>query len=327
MRTFSLSTTDLYSVNFLNIEKKSVLNGKTPIWKYWDEFVKHYRREGKSSVTILNVRDALRFAVIRLNIMTIEDCNTPNVLREALYSEREKRHWSPVTLNTYIKNLNTYFRWLEDMEYVQENKIMKVRKCKEIMHEQLTLKEEQVDLIRICILKRRQTRLERARNQFLFDVFLLTAARPCELEQMQIRDIKKNKNGYEIVIQGRKQKGRARFYRMPSSLRDMYDGYIRIRQSLGREESCLFSSQSRRSGFRYKGINGLFKKLSKELGFRITAYSIRRFVATKLYTAGVPLKDIQQHLGHTRLTTTLRYIEHTCALTNRGTDEMAKLLG
>jgi integrase/recombinase XerD len=299
--------------------------GMTPLWNYWNEFVLHYLREGKSEVTIKSVRDVLRFFVRQLKILTIEDCNNPDILREALFKAKEERNWSNNTLNTYRKNVNTYFLWLLDMEYIEENKIKKVRKCKEVQNEQLTLTEEQVSTVRKRIADRRQTRLERWRNILFFDILILTGARPCELEAMQIRDIQDEGNGYKIVIQGRKQKGRKRFYTLPSSIRDTYEMYISVRQDLGREESCLFSSQSKRTGFGYKGISKLLQKLSEEVGFRITAYSIRRFVATRLYLNNVSLKDTQQHLGHTRPSTTMRYIEHTCALTDRGVEVMGEM--
>lgn len=300
---------------------------KVPLWEHWEEFVKHHLREDKSKVTISNVRSALKFLIAHTGILTLEDCNTPSILREALFLQKEKRNWSSSTLNTYRKNINTYFRWLEDMEYVSENKIMKVRKCREVPNEQRVLSEEEMYKVRNQITTRRQTRLERWRNLLLFDMLVLTGARPCELQQMQIRDIQADKNGYVIAIQGSKQKGYKRYYRMPSSLRDVYEMYLGVRQQLQRGELSLFASQSKRSGFKYKGLNGLFKRVSREVGFSVTAYSIRRFVATNLYLKGVPLKDIQQHLGHTRLTTTMRYVERTCALTDRGTDEMAKLIG
>lgn len=300
---------------------------QTPLLLYWDEFVEKYLRKGGSKQTIIGVHDTLVLVVNRLKILTIEQCNDANFMEEAFYAAKDEFHWSGSTFNTHRKRLNTYFSWLRKKGYIAENNIQNIEKRKEDLCEQLTLKENQVKEIRTHIWTRRQNnRFERWRNFFFFDVLLLTGARPCELESMQVKDIQKDGESYKIVIQGCKQKGRVRFYRMPSALRDTYESYNRIKQGLGRAEPYLFCSQSKRTGFGYKGITGLFKRLSKELGFRITAYSVRRFVATQLYLAGVPLKDIQQHMGHTRLSTTLRYVEHTCALTNRGTEEMGKLL-
>jgi site-specific recombinase XerD len=300
-----------------------ILDGKTPLWKYWDEFVKHYLREGKSEVTILHVKDTLKFVMRRLNIFTIESCNTPEILREALFKAMNDRNWAGTTLNTYRKNLNTYFLWLEDMEYIEENKIKKIRKCKEEQKEQYTLNEEQIRSLLGQIRQRRQRKLERWRNDFFIGLMVVTGARPCELLQLQCRDVQKLKDGsYKIVIRGRKQKGRPRYYRMPSWVRDSYEMYVLKRQDLEREEANLFVSSSKRTGWTAKGMRGLFKRLSKELGFKVGAYGIRRFVATKLNAEGVDVKDIMNHLGHTRISTTHRYIERSCCLTDKGVDVM-----
>jgi site-specific recombinase XerD len=311
----------------LSLLKKMVKEGGTPLWQYWEEFVDHYLREGKSEVTVRNVRDTLRSVVRNLNILTIEDCNTPEILREALFKIKEERNWSNVTFNNCRKNLNTYFLWLECMEYIDENKIKKIRKCKEEQNEQYTLNEDQVRSILGQVRQRRQTRLERWRNDFFIGLLVVTGARPCELLQLQCRDVQKMKDGsYKVVIRGRKQKGRNRYYRMPSWIRDSYEMYVTIRQDLEREEANLFVSSSKRTGWTDKGMRGLFKRLSKELGFRVNAYAIRRFVATKLNAEGVDVKDIMNHLGHTRLSTTHRYIERSCCLTDKGVDEIEKFM-
>ncbi|MBU1992385.1 MAG: site-specific integrase [Patescibacteria group bacterium] len=68
------------------------------------------------------------------------------------------------------------------------------------------------------------------------------------------------------------------------------------------------------------------KEAEKELGFRVTAYSIRRFAATKLYNApNVSDGDVMQHMGHTRLSTTMRYVRRGCSLTDRDVEVMEKV--
>lgn len=327
-----ISRKTLLEQPLLNKEELSSLSfrvgvGSTPLWLYWLEFVKHYLREGKSEVTVLNVRDTLKFVIRNLKILTIEGCNNPVILREALFRIKDERNWSNVTFNNCRKNLNTYFLWLECMDYIDENKIKKIRKCKEEQNEQYTLKEDQIRSILGQIRQRRQTKLERWRNDFFIGLLVVTGARPCELLQLQCRDVQKMKNGsYKVVIRGRKQKGRNRYYRIPSWVRDSYEMYVLKRQDLGREESNLFVSSSKRTGWTDKGMRGLFKRLSKELGFPVNAYGIRRFVATKLNAEGVDVKDIMNHLGHTRLSTTQRYIERSCCLTNKGVDVMGEVV-
>ncbi len=298
-----------------------------PLWMYWAEFVRHWLREGKSEVTLGNVRDALRFVVHDLRLVTVEACNTPDILREALFDAKERRNWTSVTFNTYRKNLNTYFLWLERMEHIEENKLWKIAKCKEEINEQYTLDEGHIKSLLGHMKTRRQSRLERWRNDLFMGILVVTGARPIEMLGLQCRDIKETRDGgYQVVIRGRKQKGRNRYYRMPSWVRDSYEMYIRIRQNLGRDEPGLFVSSSKRTGWTNVGMRALFKKLSKELGFRVNAYAIRRYVATKLDTEGVDIKDIMNHLGHTRLSTTQKYIERSGVLTNRGVAVLEKIV-
>lgn len=300
--------------------------GDTALWRHWEEFVDHYLREGKSNVTVNRVRDTLRAVIRNVKLYTIEQCNNPTLLREALFKMKERNGWSNVTFNTYVKNINTYFLWLLDMEYIRENKISKIRKCKEEFNEQYTMDEKNLLQLLGHMSQRRQTRLERWRNLLFVQIMTLTGARPCEILSIQCKDIRKVDGGDQLVIRGKKQKGRNRYYRLTSNITSTYEAYITVRQIIGREEPNLFVSCSKRTGWTDKGMRGLFKRLSKELGFKVTAYGIRRYVATKLNSSGVDKADIMNHLGHTRLSTTVRYIERSCCLTDRGVDVIGKLV-
>lgn len=305
-----------------------IAKGKTPLWEHWEEFVTHYLREGKSEVTINSVRSILRSIIRNLKIQTIEDCNNPTFLREALYQAKEQRNWANTTLNSHRKNINTYFLWLEDMEYIDENKIKKIRKCKEDYPEQYTLDDEKLEKLRLQLSTRRQTRLERWRNVLFFEIMSFTGARPCEMLQIQCRDLKKDKNHtYKLVIKGRKQKGRKRYYRLPTYIRDTLEIYYSVRQDLNREEELLFVSHSKRTGWTGKGLQKLCQRLSQELGFRVNSYAIRRFVATKLNEKHQSLEHIAEYLGHTRTSTTKRYIERSCILTDECSETMGNILG
>lgn len=304
-----------------------VPENRTPLWAYWSEFVTHYLREGRSEVTIKGVRDILKSIIKNINILSLEDCNNPQILREALFKAKEANNWSNVTFNTYRKNLNTYFLWLATMGYIELNNISKIRKCKEEINEQHTLNEENVKLLLGHMQTRRQTRLERQRDKLFMLLLIYTGARPCELLQLQFRDIEPQKDhSYKLIIRGRKQKGRIRYYMLPSWIKDAFETYVSVRQDLNRNELNLFVSSSKRTGWTDKGMAQLFKKLSKELGFRVNAYSIRRFVATNLYLKGKSLEEIGEYLGHTRASTTKRYIAKQCALTKECGEVMSNTI-
>lgn len=315
---------ELIPNNLIDELSLKIPHNQRPIWQYWLEFVEKYLRTGKSEITVKGVKDGLKFAIRRLNILSIEDLNDPRIIEEALFTYKEANHIKNSTFNSYRKNFNTYCIWLEKMQYIKENLISKVEKCKQEQNEQLTLNEEQVRKVIVQIHDRRQTRLERFRNTFFIDLLRFTGARPCELLNARIKDVRRENDGYKIVIHGKKQKGRNRYYKFSSFVRDSYEAYMAFRRDKRPNEEKLFVSCSKKTGWTHDGMKRLFARISKELGFTVTAYSFRRYVATKLHKEGISLEKIANYLGHTRITTTQRYIERSCALTEDCSTIMAK---
>ena len=301
---------------FLEYTSEAQKKEGTPLWEYWKEFVTKYLRTGKSQNTVKNVRDTLRFIIRNIKLLTFEELNNTDLFEEAYYKVTQERKISNVTYNTYLKNLNTYTMWLKKKKLISENNIPNVDKHTEEINEQYTLTKDRVKEIVAHVHERRQTRLQRLRNVFFIDLIRFTGARPCELLNLECISIREEKGTYILVIQGRKQKGRLRYYRFPSWLRDSYDAYMDYRATIRPDETFVFISSSKQGRWTEKGMRGLFRKLSEELGYKVTAYAFRRFVATYLNEQGKDLKHIQNYLGHSRVTTTQRYIERSCSLTD-----------
>lgn len=298
---------------------------ETPLWLYWSEFVEKYLRTGKSEVTVKGVKDGLLFAIRKLGILTIEQLNNPRITEEALHEYKKKIGIRNSTFNSYRKNFNTFCIWLEKMEYIKENRIMKITKCKEEQREHLTFSKEQVKRITAEIHDRKQTKLERLRNTFFIDLIKLTGARPCELLSLRFQDIVAEGCEYKLILQGKKQKGRIRVYPLLSAVKGSFEAYRDYRYQIKRYEEKFFISSSRRTGWTYEGVKKLFAKLSKEVGFETQPYGFRRYVTTELYKAGQPLDKIRDYMGHTRIATTIRYIERSCSLTEACAAEMGRI--
>lgn len=299
-----------------------VPTSETPLWQHWDAFQERYLESGRSTTTVRNVRDALKFAVVRLGFVTLEQVNNSVALEDALFAYRKSRGIAGVTYNSYLKNLNTYFMWLAQHKRIAINNLTNVTRCKEEINEQETLSEEQVGQIIGHIYSRRQTKLQRLRNAFFIHLLRFTGARPCELLSLRYQDIKCVGGRYKLTISGKKQKGRMRYYFFDSALSDLFCTYVDYRNGLRSGEHMLLISSSKVGGWTEKGMRGLFRRLSEELGFRVTAYGFRRYVATRLNAKGVGMMDIQNYMGHTRATTTQRYIERSGLLTAKGSEAM-----
>jgi integrase len=109
---------------------------------------------------------------------------------------------------------------------------------------------------------------------------------------------------------------------MSSHVRDSYENYIIQKNRIRPNEEKLLISLSKKTGWTQMGMRNLFASLSKKLGFRVTAYAFRRYVATTLDEKDVELRRISDYLGHTRASTTLSYIESSCARTRQAGEIM-----
>ena len=300
--------------------------GHTFIWRYWIDYIVRQKTFERSPTTTRSVRDALRMLVRETGLVSIEEINDRDKIQTALLKIKEKRNFSPSTYNSYLKNIKSYLIFLKKKGIIQEVQLNGVEKFKNILRDQFVPNDIQVQQIIAKLSMRRQTTLERLRNVFFYKLLLLTGARPSELELLTLDSIKRGPGQWMLTVQGTKNHPRNRHYPIPSSVKDSYIAYMLYRQQLGRSENNLFVSQSKRTGWTSKGMRGLLKKLSKELGFTVGLYSTRRYVATKLATSGATLQEIGDHLGHSRPSTTKRYIQQSGALTRKNVAILTSLL-
>lgn len=299
---------------------KKLKPGERPLWEFWEEFLKRYSRLDRSMATIVNVRDAIRWAVVHLDVVSIEDCFDVMKLEDKFHEYKERRQIQHSTLNSYRKNLNTYFRWLERYGFIEENTIRKIPKGKETCKEKHILTDEKIAKIIYQLSIQRSTSFERSRNILTIQLLRILGARPKEIMAIRKADISKLGDSYKIIIRGIKQGGKIRSYRMKGVLKDAYENYMQHRPANRDHEPWLLLSRKHGKAFGQKGLRYLFKHLSKTLGFRITAYGFRRYVATTLRKEGLPMDKISSHLGHASERTTRCYIEDMVEWTDEGVD-------
>lgn len=297
-----------------------VSKGHTPLWKYWEEFTTRHLELGRSERTLENVRDTLRFVIRHLEIYSIEDCNNQNIFEDKLLSIKKKRGHSGTTYNTILKNVKTYFIWLYKREYIQENKLNKAQKCKTIQTAKVAYTPEQVSHITQTIEAHTHAPLQTLRNSIFIRLLNATGARPSELLNLTVSALKKSvSEGYIITVTGVKQITKPRVY----EIKDLFfaqtiENYLRHRVKIGRDDEALFISSSKKKPWTYQGVRKLFTGISKKVGFKVTSYGFRRYVATNLHTRGLAIEKIAQHLGHSRLSTTMLYIQNSTEHTLEG---------
>ena len=316
----------LFDQEELFVFREMLDHNQTGVWEHWQTFINKSLILGKSPMTLKGTRDTLKYLVRHTGITSIEEMNKPGILDAQLFRLQSERGFSLNSRRSYIKNLNTYFAWLYRNHYIQENNICRIERGRVRQKEIQPLFQSEIDRVIVHVSTRRHSRkLERLRNLLVVDILRFSGIRPCELLDLTTDAIYKKGGKWILAVQGRKQHARVRYYNCPRFIVDSFKRYMAIRAEYNRWEPSLFISMSNRDGWTVSGLQNFFKKISKELGFRVNAYGFRRFVATQMSENGVARDDMSRFLGHTRFTTTDRYIERSCALTSNASAVMSDL--
>jgi site-specific recombinase XerD len=213
---------------------------------------------------------------------------------------------SNVTIHHKVTTVKSFFRWAVEMEYIPVDPAAKLVVPKRPKKLPQTLSDSQIDyLLHKWVpyyLKRDEFLV--ARDKALVKVLVMTGLRRAELASLNVGDV--SLEGRAIAV--RSGKGdRDRTVIIPKNvvpeLKVLTDG---------REyDEPLFVGKG---GNRLKpnAINEMFtRKVSKQLGRRVTPHQCRHAFATYLVNRGTPLHQVQAQLGHTSLATTQIYLHAT----------------
>lgn len=119
-------------------------------------------------------------------------------------------------------------------------------------------------------------------------------------------------------------------FRLGSDVQKAARDYVRECALAGRSEEldgAFFLGSRRGRAWTYQGVRQVCRHVSEKVGFRFSPYMFRRLVATEMFARKVSLQSIQHHMGHTRTSTTLRYVQAEHEMNREGVGIMAGLMG
>lgn len=311
----------LISKDLQNSLLSQLPEGHRPLWQYWKEFVYDYIEiEGRSPFTIKSCSNVLKLIVREGGIMSIEQFNSPRLLKQTLVELRNQRNWAPGTYNDYIKSINTYFRWLESQELIETRKTSKVRKAATKVKEQHTFSDGDIERIMTYIFAcDNSNRLTRWRNIVIVQLFTLIGMRRAEILGLEVKDVDFKRDSCVLTVHATKSRSKPRRFTLTGNVLENLQLYLAYRNQFRGDEdiTALFVSGSKKSkAFTRSGLQKLLKKVQGETGVKLTCHAFRRFVATRLYKQGHSLDEIANYLGHSRTSTTKKYIDQTAEINN-----------
>ena len=280
-------TCTLCNIDF--IEKENALNNNID---YNGLFLSSKKLEGCSPRTIdyysKTINDMLN--KIDKNVKLIDT----NDLREYLVSYQSINDCGNVTIDNIRRILSSFFSWLESEDYILKSPIRRIHRIKTQTIIKETYSDENIEKLR--------DGCKTIRDLALVDFLSSTGVRVGELVNLNIDDI--DFINQSCVVLGKGNKEREVYFDAKTKLH--LEKYLSNRND---DNPALFVSLLKPyNRLNISGVEIRLRNLGERLNLpRVHPHKFRRTLATRAIDKGMPIEQVQQLLGHTKIDTTLHY--------------------
>lgn len=276
--------------------------------KLLDEFLLDLQLKNYSERTIKSVRNNNRlfFSYLKsqYDIEDIEEVKKPHVKSYLRYKQASKLQ--PTYINSILKNLRMFFKYLEEEEYIYINPVEKVSFIKEEKVIINSFNEEEIQ--RMIRVYGYETYLE-SRNRCIISMLFDTGIRNFELCNIKCEDIR----GSAIMIYGKGNKQRV--VPISSPLRKAMLKYEKKRQQFIKErhqDEYYFLSQKGRK-LTIETVERIVKECGIKSGvrkeIRCSPHTCRHTYAQINLKNGLDIYAVSRLLGHENISITKRYLQ------------------
>lgn len=268
-------------------------------YKICKNFLATKKIEGLSDNTITAYKYSIKKMLSYFNC-DVKDITT-NDLR--IFFAEYNKTTSLVTVDNMRRNLNSFFQWLEDENYIDKNPCKKVKKIKSPQKIKTPLSTVEIEKIRDCCLKDNNSR-----NLALIDLLLSTGARCEEVTNIKLSDCDfENKN---IKIHGKGSKDRVVY--MSERCRMHLVQYLNQRTHTSEYLFC----NNQCNKLTTEGLSHIMREIGNKAGVeKCQIHRFRKYFASSLFRKGCDIIYVQKLLGHAKLDTTKKHylqVEQDC---------------
>lgn len=259
---------------------------------YLQLFIVRKKTEGKSERTLKQYQLHLERMLQFLN-MPIEKI-TENDLFCYLAKYKKDRGVTNVYLDNMRLVFSSFFGWLNAKGYIPQNPTIGLEPIKTEKRIKQPLSDEELEkLRRIC---------EQERDLALIEFLYSTGVRASELTALNRHDI--DFYGKNVVVYGKGGKERETYLTATSCLH--LKAYLDSRKD--DNEALFVSSKKPYERLTVAGVEKILRRLGIMAGVeKVHPHRFRRTMATNVLKKGMPLEEVKELLGHTKLDTTMIY--------------------
>ena len=244
-----------------------------------DRTVRYYR---------LTLKKALEQLGKHLTHITTED------LRTYLSVYQEEHGCSQRNIDNIRRILSSFFAWLEEEDYILKSPVRRIHKIRMAKVVKETYSDETLEQLR--------DNCKTLRDLAMIDLLASTGMRVGELVRLNRADI--DFTNRECVVFGKGSKERPVYFDARTKLH--LQKYLASRQD---DNPALFVSLQRPyNRLQISGVEIRLRELGHKLGIhKVHPHKFRRTLATRAIDKGMPIEQVQQLLGHSKIDTTMEY--------------------
>ena len=208
---------------------------------YIDEFVNYKISEGRDiEKTISRYVSYIKEMFEYMNIKTLDDMKEVRfpVLKINYINKKKDEGLSAASLNLRITSIQSFWTFLNDMEYLDKNPAAKIKKFKAQARE-VEVNIDNIKKINAVLDNEfnKKPSFMTARNRLMIKTFLVLGLRKEELSNIKTSDI--NIHG-EFIVKGKY--GKERQLQMPKKILEMYNDYILNYKTEVKDSEYVFCS-------------------------------------------------------------------------------------
>ena len=215
-------------------------------------------------------------------------------IREYLTDYQKNKNTSKVTIDNIRRILSSFFSWLEDEDYILKSPVRRIHKVKAGTNIKETYSDESLELMR--------DNCNEIRDLAIIDMLASTGMRVGEMVLLNRSDIDFNER--ECIVFGKGSKERVVYFDARTKIH--LKNYLESRVD---DNPALFVSlKTPHERLKIGRVEVRLREFGKRLGVqKVHPHKFRRTLATMAIDKGMPIEQLQQLLGHSKIDTTLQY--------------------
>ncbi|MCE9674425.1 tyrosine-type recombinase/integrase [Paraclostridium bifermentans] len=272
--------------------KNNLKNNTDEDLNYCEMFIYAKKVEGCSNKSLKYYKSTIDKMLKALQ-KSVKQITTDDI-RKYLGDYNKNNNCGKVTIDNIRRIISSFFSWLEEENYILKSPVRRIHKIRTENLVKETYTDENIEIMR--------DNCNQIRDLAIIDLLNSTGMRVGELVKLNIEDV--NFNERECIVFGKGDKQRRVYFDAKTKIH--LQDYLKSRND--DNEALFVSLLNPHNRLQISGVEIRLRKLGKMLDIsKVHPHKFRRTLATRAIDKGMPIEQVQQLLGHSKIDTTLQY--------------------